>query len=97
MWYTLSEVHPWSLLEAMASELPVIASGVNGIAETIPEKKYLVNPENTDDIIDKLINFIHLNRSEREELGRNNRSLIVKSFTLEAHISKLIKIYEKAL
>ncbi len=93
---SLSEAHPWSLLEAMSCQLPAIASDVGGISETLGSQ-FLFDPYNTDSIIKKIEYMVGMDTTEREREGISNRQKVLKSFTLEKHIAALRKIFETTL
>ena len=93
---SLSEAHPWSMLEAMSCQLPVIASNVGGIPETLDEPRFLVNPQDAQVILKKLEMVITMDKNEREQIGINNRAKVLSSFTLDRHTNQLIDIYESA-
>lgn len=92
-----SEGHPWSLLEAMSCEVPSIASSVGGIPETIQNPELLINPWNIDDIKDKMISLIEMPPEERAFLGKRNREIVLRNFTMSLHIENLLHIYEDVM
>ena len=94
---SLSEAHPWSMLEAMSCELPIIASNVGGIPETIDDSRFLVNPMDEQDILKKFELITEMNSSEREKIGFENRNKILRRFTFDIHLKYLQKIYEEVL
>jgi glycosyltransferase involved in cell wall biosynthesis len=94
---SLSEAHPWSMLEAMSCELPIIASNVGGIPETIDDSRFLVNPLDEQDILKKFEQITEMNSSEREKIGFENRKKILNNFTIMKHIHELKNIYNNLL
>jgi teichuronic acid biosynthesis glycosyltransferase TuaC len=91
---SLSEAHPWSVLEAMSCELVVLGSNVGGIPETLQDPRFLVDPFNDEDMVKKMSHVVEMSMNERREIGTSNRSKILKSFTLANHVDKLKKIYD---
>ena len=86
-----------SIMEAMASELPVIASNVTGIAELIEDNVngYLVEPKNAAtlaDAIEKCVNDPH----KRGAMGKISRKRIETDFALEPEVKKLIHEWNHA-
>jgi len=79
----------------MSCELPVIASNVGGIPETLDDSRFLIDPLNTDDIIKKFELIVEMNRLEREKIGIANRKKVLTHFTMDRHLSELRKIYER--
>ena len=91
---SLSEAHPWSVLEAMSCGLVVLGSNVGGIPETLQDPRFLVDPINDEDMLKKMSQVVEMRMDERKEIGKANRSKILKSFTLTTHVDKLKKIYD---
>lgn len=94
---SMSEAHPWSLLEAMSCGIPCIASSVGGIPETIQNEAFLVEPWSIKSIIEKMMLLIELSPEERVHLGRTNRKIILKNFTMKRHVDTLLQIYKTTL
>ena len=94
---SISEAHPLSLLEAMSCELPVIASNVGGIPETLGDNRFLVDPINTVDILKKFELIIQMDQAEREKIGLENRQKVLNHFTLDKHVDNLKTIYTPLL
>ncbi len=53
------------VLEAMALKCPVITSDNSVFPELVPNKKWLVNPYNIEDIKDKMEKMIGLSKKKR--------------------------------
>lgn len=94
---SLSEAHPWALLEAMSCELPVIASNVGGIPETLEDKNFLCNPFDQNDMQLKIEQIIIMTDAERRKIGIANRQRVLNHFTLDKHVTQLKRIYEGIL
>ena len=90
---SLSEAHPWSMLEAMSCELPVIGANVGGISETIDESRLLMNPWDENDIFKKFESILTMSLGERKKIGVENRQKILDNFTIGKHVNRLKKIY----
>jgi glycosyltransferase involved in cell wall biosynthesis len=92
------EGHPLTLLEAWASARPVIASGVDGIAEFVDhlETGYLVEPGNQSDLADALRYALDHPREARGwgEAGRNR---VAQRFSWERAARRTWRIYERVL
>ncbi len=94
---SLSEAHPWSLLEAMSCGLPVIASAIGGIPETIHDNRCLFNPHSQtslDDLLDNMI-FLAEDVKRRNKIGAANRETVVQRFTFKRHLKSLHRIYRE--
>ncbi len=94
---SLSEGHPWSILEAMSCELPILASNVGGIPETIEDQTLLCNPWDQKHIQEKMEQMIEMSETSRKEIGIFNRKMIMNRFTLDNHVEELKKIYNELL
>lgn len=82
------------LIEAMATEKPVIAARVGGVPEVVDHEinGYLVDPNDTEgwrDSINKLIR----NESLRSRFGKAGREKVLNKFTSEHMISQIVSIY----
>lgn len=91
------EAFPISMLEAMAFELPIATTDVNGIPEAIhnDENGLLFPPRNPDAMalaLEKLLK----NPEQRQRLGREARSCVVKSFSQERFSDQFAELYQKA-
>ncbi len=73
-----------TLIEAMASGIPVIASKIGGTSEIIEDKVtgLLTEPGNSQDLGDKLM-FLYNNRSETRKYIDQGRALVEDKFSLE--------------
>lgn len=92
---SLSEAHPWSLLEAMSCELPVVASNVGGIPETLEDKNLLFDPWIPSDIHETMAHLAE-DPDKRKHIGAKNRKLVLKKFTFRDHVANLSSIYDRA-
>jgi glycosyltransferase involved in cell wall biosynthesis len=94
-----NEGTPNSLLEAMASGLPVIASQVGGIPELIQEniEGLLFKSDSKDDLKEKLNKLIKDNQLQ-ELLGKNAQKKIATHYgTWENQSKKLLALYKQLL
>ncbi len=84
-----------TILEAMASGLPVIATNVGGNPELVIEGKTgtLVQPKMPDELADKIIEF-HQQPYLFSEYGRAAKKRIEKEFSLDAMVRRYISVYD---
>ena len=92
------EGFPRSILEAMRSSLPVIASDVGGVNEAIKDgvNGYLIPKGCIKSLTEKLSVLIE-SSEKRREMGGVNRSDFVKNFTFESMYQKTLKVYFEAI
>jgi len=96
---SLSEGRPNVVLEALACEVPVVATDVGGIPELMVdgETGYLVPAKNPAELSRK-INKLLEDKSQRENMGKLGRkSIIQRGLTWEAHAKKTVDIYSELL
>ncbi|MHB8100643.1 MAG: glycosyltransferase [Methanosarcina sp.] len=96
---SLSEGRPNVVLEALACEVPVVATDVGGIPELIinGETGYLVPAKNPLELSEK-VNKLLGDENQREKMGKFGRkSIIQRGLTWEAHAKKTVDIYSKLL
>jgi len=85
------EACPLSILEAMSSEVPVVATNVGGIPEIVVEGKtgYLVEKGDIVDMAKKSIKILS-NRKKLREMGEASRKEVLEKYSK----SKIINEYE---
>jgi glycosyltransferase involved in cell wall biosynthesis len=96
---SLSEGRPNVVLEALACEVPVVATNVGGIPELMVdgETGYLVPAKNPEELSRK-INKLLEDKIQRENMGKLGRkSIIQRGLTWEAHAKKTVDIYSELL
>ena len=94
----LVEVFGIVVVEAMMSELPVIASKLGGIQDIIIDREcgFLVPPNNPDAIADKII-LLLTDRGLRRRLGRNARKRAIEKYSWSVIAEKTIRIYKELM
>ena len=92
------EGHPWVLVESMASSLPVIATDMGAIVESVVDgvNGYIVNPGKPTEIFEKLTYLIK-NPQIRQEMSRNSRRLYEEKFTEDRMVQNLASVFNKIL
>ena len=86
---------PISIIEAMASGLPVIATKVGGIVDQVVEGEtgYLIRPKNVDELFHALLKLIE-DRELRIRMGNAGRERAVKIFDINTKIDALLTFHK---
>jgi len=89
---SISEAFPYSVVEAMMSGKPVVATDVGGVKEAIGESGLLVPPRDDAALADALIRMLR-HPELRAVLGRESRERALNLFTLEKVLDLHLKSY----
>jgi glycosyltransferase involved in cell wall biosynthesis len=89
---------PLTILEAMASGLPVVASDVGGIREAVvhQETGILVPPKSSVALFEALLELL-LDRQKAMAMGQRGRKRVEKFFTLERMAQETAAVYAPVL
>ncbi len=97
------EANPVSILEALATEVPVVATRVGSIPTTVidHETGFLVEPGNVDDLVEK-VSVVLNDLDKASQLGRNGREIVESNWSVDAMVrgyqDMITRIYdEKAM
>jgi glycosyltransferase involved in cell wall biosynthesis len=95
---TFYEHHPFAVLEALATGLPVVTTTVGGIPETIDSGKngYMVEPFNPRQFSEKILRLLE-NPAEAQEMGKKARQTVEKQLDWRIVVKEAMKVYDKAL
>ena len=95
---TFYEHHPFAVLEALATGLPVVTTTVGGIAETIKTGKngLLVKPFYPKQFSDAILYLLE-HSAEAAEIGANARKTVVQQYDWSIVVKKTMQVYEEAL
>jgi len=85
-----------SVLEASASEIPVIATGKGGLVETVIDgvTGLLVEVENVEQKAESMERLI-LDKELRKALGKHGRTHVLENYNIEKSMEKFENIYKK--
>jgi glycosyltransferase involved in cell wall biosynthesis len=92
------EGFPLSVLEAMRAGLPVLASDVGGIAESVRdgETGFLVRRGDVTQLRER-IECLLSDPELRARLGANGRERFVRDFTLDVSVARTLAVYRDAI
>lgn len=91
-----SESFGVAVVEAMACEVPVIASNVDGFCEVIEERKtgIIVDRKNVDQIAQALEELLR-NQALRQEYGKKGRKRVLEYYNWKDNVEYMSSIYKK--
>ncbi|MEP1122265.1 MAG: glycosyltransferase [Ilumatobacter sp.] len=94
---TLQDVLPTVIIEAMASQLPVVASNTGGVPELVLDGSTgtLVTPDLTDQLVEAIAAYLEQPNSANEH-GAAGRARAAHLFTLGGQVDRLLEIYDRA-
>jgi len=95
---TFYEHHPFAVLEALATGLPVVTTTVGGIPETIESGKngFLVEPFNPRQFSEKILYLLE-HPAFAKEMGALARKTIVEQYDWRIVVKDAMKVYDEAL
>jgi glycosyltransferase involved in cell wall biosynthesis len=95
---TFYEHHPFAVLEALSTGLPVVTTSVGGIPETIESGKngFLVDPFNPKQFADRILYLLE-HPAEAAEMGSLARKTILERFDWRIVVKDVLKVYDEAL
>jgi glycosyltransferase involved in cell wall biosynthesis len=90
---SISEGLPYVLIEAMFTELAIVASDVGGVAETIGEAGVLIRPRRPDELARAIVRLVR-DPELREQLGKRARTRALGLFTQDRFLREYREAYE---
>lgn len=95
---TYYEHHPFAVLEALSSQLPVVTTNVGGIPETITDGKdgFMCHPFNSQEFSERILYLLE-HRGAATEMGFQARWTMLKRFDWRIVVQKVLKIYNEIL
>jgi glycosyltransferase involved in cell wall biosynthesis len=95
---TFYEHHPFAVLEALATGLPVVTTTVGGIPETIESGKngFLVEPFHPRQFCEKILYLLE-HPAFAAEMGAKARKTIVEEYDWRIVVKDAMKVYAEAL
>jgi glycosyltransferase involved in cell wall biosynthesis len=95
---TFYEHHPFAVLEALATGLPVVTTTVGGIPETIESGKngLLVPPFNSKRFSEAILYFLE-HQAEATEMGAKARQTVEQHLDWQIVVKDAMNVYDQAL
>ena len=89
---------PRVFLEAMASELPIVATKVDGASEAIEEgvNGFLVSVGNIRGMTEKIITLLD-NPETAKEMGRRGKEKVFPEFDIDLMVEKIDDLYQRLI
>lgn len=84
---------PVSLLEAMAMELPVVATDIRGCKEEVDENSGILIPKGDIDSLIKALDYLLQNPDIAKAKGINGRKRVCSLFTIEESVKRQIQSF----
>jgi colanic acid/amylovoran biosynthesis glycosyltransferase len=87
---------PTVIIEAMASGLPVVATGLGGIGEIVTHRiNGLIIPERDADALADAIAFLAEHAELRRTYGQNGLAVVKEKFRVETTVKGLIELFQR--
>ena len=95
---TFYEHHPFAVLEALATGLPVVTTNVGGIPETITDGKdgFMCQPFNPNQFSDRILYLLE-HPTAAQEMGFQARKTIEERFDWRIIVKKVLTVYNEVL
>ena len=86
---------PYTILEAMSSRRPVLATGVGGIPDLVEDGRtgFLVPPGEAAALADRLVDLAQ-NPARAAALGEAGHAKLLREFTVPAMVEAMVRVYE---
>lgn len=86
---------PNVLLEAQACGVPVVATDVGGVRETLVEgvSGYAVREDSPRVIADRVVGLLHEPRQKLNERGQTGRNFVLERFSLDRMVRETVDLY----
>lgn len=89
------EALPMSILEAMAAELPIVATDVGGLRDIVKGNGVLIQPGDEDALYDAMRSLYCMGQAERAEMGKHSRSIVKQGYSSEDMARQYLQMYQE--
>ncbi len=90
---SVSEGFPYTVVEAMSTGRPVVATAVGGVPEALNRPEMLVEPQNPQALADALVALYRKTPAERAEIGEEFRERAVGMFSQRRFLEAYRDLY----
>lgn len=90
---SVSEGFPYTVVEAMCSGRPVVATAVGGVPEALNLPELLVEPQNPQALADELVSLLQRPAAARQAIGEELRERAVRLFSQEHFLEEYRALY----
>ena len=87
-----TEASPVSIVEAMASHLPIIATNVGGVSELVSDNGILIKKDDKDELVKAILELLN-NTSKKDQMG-NSSYRKSREYSIENSVSRYMEIFE---
>jgi glycosyltransferase involved in cell wall biosynthesis len=93
-----SEGLPLTMLEAMASGVPPVVTGISGVPEVVTDHEtgVLLEPGNPDEVAQAVIELFD-DTDLRKRLSKNARKYMTENLTWEQRTERIMEVYSQVL
>ncbi len=91
---SVKEGFPWAILEAMAAELPIVATTVGAIPDILENgvSGWLIKPAHPEQISERILWF-HTHRDSMSQFGSKAKQRVREQFILDALLTKYRQLF----
>lgn len=91
---SISEGFPYTVLEAMSSGVPCVATDVGGVREAVGDTGIVVPPRDPEAFGEAMVELLE-DTERRKKLARAARARVVEEFTIEKQLSSYAELYRE--
>ncbi|MDO6604156.1 GT4 family glycosyltransferase PelF [Arenibacter palladensis] len=90
---SISEGFPFTVIESMSCEVPVVATDVGGVSEALDDAcGFVCKPKDANEIAEKVVKLL-VNKELRTWMGENARRKVLENFTTNLFTDAFKRVY----
>lgn len=94
---SISEGFPYTIIESMSCEIPVVATDVGGVSEAITNETGFVCKAKDFEALGRKVVYLLQNEELRKQMGKNARKRVLENFTTKSFITAYENEYNNLL